>query len=129
MLGTRTMPDDLNRIEHACVCGGCSSTADPVHAGGLASILAREPHPRGSRRNACRCPATMVRDELVAAQTTAEGVRMVPEPEAKPESADVAFPWTVVPALAAGEKRTGYLSWPDTVLHGWEWPYIAIRGN
>jgi predicted deacylase len=40
-----------------------------------------------------------------------------------------AFPWTIIPMLASGEKRTGYLSWPDTTLAGREWPYIAVRGR
>ena len=50
-------------------------------------------------------------------------------PDAEIDTAEVTFPWTVVPALAAGEKRAGYLTWPDTILHGWEWPYIAVRGR
>ena len=50
-------------------------------------------------------------------------------PVGEGDAADVAFPWTVIPALAAGEKRTDYLIWPDTVLYGWEWPYIAVRGR
>ncbi len=45
------------------------------------------------------------------------------------DAAEVAFPWTIVPALAVGEKRSGYLTWSDTALHGWEWPYIAVRGR
>jgi len=39
------------------------------------------------------------------------------------------FPWSIVPEPAAGEKRSGYLSWPDTVLRGLRWPYIAVRGR
>jgi hypothetical protein len=38
------------------------------------------------------------------------------------------FPWTVVPALQPGEKRSGYLTLPDRLLAGYEWPYVAARG-
>lgn len=51
----------------------------------------------------------------------------MPEPEY--EAAEVVFPWSIVPTLAEGEKRSGYLTWPDAVLHGWEWPYVAVRGR
>lgn len=41
----------------------------------------------------------------------------------------VEFPWEIVPRPAEGEKRSGYLTWPDVVLQGWQWPYIAVRGR
>ena len=43
--------------------------------------------------------------------------------------ASARFPWPIVPEPAPGEKRSGYLSWPDTVLREQRWPYIAIRGR
>jgi predicted deacylase len=45
------------------------------------------------------------------------------------QPASAHFPWSIVPEPAPGEKRSGYLSWPDTVLEGQRWPYIAIRGR
>jgi predicted deacylase len=45
------------------------------------------------------------------------------------QPASARFPWSIVPEPAPGEKRSGYLSWPDTVLEGQRWPYIAIRGR
>ncbi len=43
--------------------------------------------------------------------------------------ASVLFPWSIVPEPAPGEKRSGYLSWSDTVLRDLRWPYIAVRGR
>lgn len=39
------------------------------------------------------------------------------------------FPWEIVPQPAAGEKRTGYFTWPDAALQGLQFPYIAVRGR
>jgi len=45
------------------------------------------------------------------------------------QPASAPFPWSLVPEPAPGEKRNGYITWPDTVLLGQRWPYIAIRGR
>ena len=45
------------------------------------------------------------------------------------QPASAVFPWSVAPEPGAGEKRSGYLRWRDDALRGWEWPYIAVRGN
>lgn len=39
---------------------------------------------------------------------------------------DWAFP--LVPAPKLGEKRQGHVAWNDSILVGWEWPYIAVNG-
>lgn len=45
------------------------------------------------------------------------------------QPASAVFPWSVAPEPGAGEKRSGELRWRDDALRGWEWPYIAVRGN
>jgi predicted deacylase len=44
------------------------------------------------------------------------------------EAAVAAFPWSLVPEPDSGQKRSGYLTWRDTVLRELRWPYIAVRG-
>jgi predicted deacylase len=34
----------------------------------------------------------------------------------------------LVPAPAAGTKATGNVDWGDSVLAGWQWPYVAVNG-
>jgi predicted deacylase len=34
----------------------------------------------------------------------------------------------LVPAPSAGAKATGHVDWRDSILTGWEWPYVAVHG-
>jgi predicted deacylase len=52
-----------------------------------------------------------------------------PSAQARSGAASALFPWSLVPELGAGEKRTGYAVWTDSVLAGLRWPYIAVRGH
>ena len=45
------------------------------------------------------------------------------------QPASARFPWPIVPEPTPAEKRSGYFSWPDTVLREQHWPYIAVRGR
>ncbi|HEY8597913.1 MAG TPA: succinylglutamate desuccinylase/aspartoacylase family protein [Thermomicrobiales bacterium] len=44
-------------------------------------------------------------------------------------TAEIAFPWTFVPAPAPGERRADYFSWPDAIFGETRWPFFAVRGR